>query len=1435
MRLRRFWPFMASLALGGWLQTVGAGSPSSGAKPPPRAASSALTTLEQVRHLTQAEAKLAHPVKAEGLVTYHDPGRGLLFVQDQSAGVAIAVDNPRPEVAVGDWVDVDGVTDWRGANPVLAKASLRVMRKAPLPKPHELSAAALATGSEHCQWVETTGQVRTARGQDGRSELLLLINGKRLPATVYAWPDAEFRKLAGAEVKLTGVCYMATANGGQAAEVRILVPSFSHVTVVKPAPADAFGEPLTAIASIQNLAQPGTAVQRVRVEGLVTRYEAGVELLVKDRTGATVVRTAQTNEMRLGTWVNVVGYPEMQEGKVILADASFRRIGYGPWLEAGKESEVVVPDPDRAGLPLMTDIEKIRDLSPEEAGRYYPVRVKGVITFYDAKSFLCFVQGASEGIYILTEEAPLDVKTGDRVMVEGVTGPGDFAPVILQPKITVTGTAPPPRAKPVSYADLTTGKEDCQWVEIEALVNAIRPEQHCLVLQLTADGKNLEAFIPDAKNERWPSQLVDTKVRLNGVCATQFNGKRQFVQCNLYLPTVACILTEQPPPDDPLGLAVRPVRSLLKFQPRQESGHRQLVHGVVTARLGDAAFYAQDESGGILVRSESPTPCEPGDLVAASGFPMADGYTPSLHHAQVLKRGRTSLPAPAEPPIDELWEGRHDGAFVQVKGRVVDLYVKDQQARLGLRVGEHYFEAVIYSKGGTLRALPLESLVQVRGAAAALITEQGEPRGCLLHVDSDRDVAVLERPSWWTTRRLQQGLFGGGLLSAAGVAWLLLLHRRVRAQTEVIRQRLEHEAAIEHRYEQLFENANDIVFTADLDGRFTSVNRAAESISGYTREEALGLSILDIAASEHRSSVAQRLAARISGTDMPPVEVQILAKDGRRIEVEVDTRLLMQDGKAIGVQGIARDVTERKRAVDLLRRSEVRFEKAFRSSPIAISITTLSEGRYLDANDSFLRLVGYSREDILGRTSLELGIWADPADRQRMVESLNQRQSVREMEMRLRAKGGQLHDTLASLEMIELGAECCVLGTIFDITQRLQLEAQLRHAQKMEVVGQLAASVAHDFNNLLTIIHGYSALLLSERNSPAEAGEALKQISEAAQRGSNLTRQLLAFSRHQVLQPEDLNVNDLIQNMDRMLLRVLGEDIALQINCAAHLPDVHADGGMLEQVILNLVVNARDAMPRGGLLVLRTEAVEVAADRARQNPEAAPGRHVCLTVSDTGTGMDAPTLARLFEPFFTTKEVGKGTGLGLATAYGIVKQHKGWMEVSSRAGAGSTFTLFLPALAVSRRKSAPATPPATAHAQGKETVLLVEDEEALRRLAAQVLQRNGYQVLQAGSGPEALDVWRHHAGTIDLLLTDMVMPGGMGGRELAERIKAEDTKVCVVYTSGYSLEAISRDSFLEAGVNFLAKPYRLRALTQVVRDSLDSRPASAPPSFRPVT
>ena len=653
-------------------------------------------------------------------------------------------------------------------------------------------------------------------------------------------------------------------------------------------------------------------------------------------------------------------------------------------------------------------------------------------------------------------------------------------------------------------------------------------------------------------------------------------------------------------------------------------------------------------------------------------------------------------------------------------------------------------------------------------------------------------------------------------------AEMLATNRRLEAE---VKTRESAESALYKSQQKLLMHVQQTplgVIDWSLNGDAVSWNPAAEVIFGWTAEEIIGRSWRDLVvpseASDDLEKQWEALKERQGGTHLIN---QNVTKDGRTITCEwFNTQLVDEEDNVVGIASLVQDITQRMQAEAALRQSEERFSKAFEASPAAVGIMTIEDGRFLDVNNNFVKLFDHPRESIVGSTDLKLGLWQAEADRQRLFKLLIKDRSVADFECSLKTAQGSVRATLLSAESVKLGEKNCVLMQVHDLTERMSLEEQLRQSQKMEAIGQLAAGVAHDFNNILTIISGHTGLLKAVAFADVEDSESVAEIGAAAERAANLTRQLLAFSRKQVMQPATVDLGAVVSDSAKMLKRLVGETIAVETEFADPPPLTEADVGMIEQIVLNLSVNARDAMPEGGVLTVRTRHRVVDDAEAERNPEAYAGRFVCLSVTDTGCGMDKETQARIFEPFFTTKEVGKGTGLGLATVYGIVKQHRGWIELDSTVGAGTTFSIVFPAAEAdvgntTRMRKSDAT------RGGDECILVAEDEAPLRKMLSRTLHRFGYKVLEAGDGPTALAVWKDHLDEIDLLLTDMVMPDGMNGRDLAESIHADRPGVPVIYTSGYTPELFGENGEMDKEIVFVAKPYRMATVVDLIRQVLD--------------
>ncbi|MBP9900891.1 MAG: response regulator [Verrucomicrobia subdivision 3 bacterium] len=612
--------------------------------------------------------------------------------------------------------------------------------------------------------------------------------------------------------------------------------------------------------------------------------------------------------------------------------------------------------------------------------------------------------------------------------------------------------------------------------------------------------------------------------------------------------------------------------------------------------------------------------------------------------------------------------------------------------------------------------------------------------------------------------------------------------------------------ASENRYLSVVASIKEVVFQISEFGYWSFLNPAWTEITGFGVADTLGKSFLDFFHPDDRDPARGRFVKLVNGeSDNSSFEARLLTRQGEPRWAELNLRLTRDEaGLVLGAAGSLSDITERKQA-------EVKVQKlaAFpRVNPNPVlEFTATAELSF--TNDAAVELArSLGKGHIL--EILPTGVAGMVTDcLTRGVKRLREQVVI--------------NDRTISWSFFPVADSHVVHCYGNEITEMLSLETQYRHAQKLESVGQMAAGIAHDYNNVLTIIQGYADCLLVKVNGDESMANPLKQISGAARRATVLTRKLLTFSRKQVIQARPLSLNAVLADFGKMLPRLLGEDIVLKTNYADKLPSIKADDGMIEQVVMNLAVNARDAMPKGGCLTVATTATEIRADYVAHRPEARVGAFVTLTVQDTGCGMEAKTLARIFEPFFSTKEVGRGTGLGLATVYGIAKQHQGWVEVTSEVGKGTTFRVFFPALNVVAVETDDQNDSLLIARGGRETILLVEDEPLLRELVAKVLKEYDYRVLEAETGVEALRVWDASQGKVDLLLTDMVMPGGITGAELAQQLRKRKSDLRVIYSSGYSTE-IGGKSLSENDPMFLAKPYRPPQLAQRVRKCLDNPP-----------
>ena len=647
------------------------------------------------------------------------------------------------------------------------------------------------------------------------------------------------------------------------------------------------------------------------------------------------------------------------------------------------------------------------------------------------------------------------------------------------------------------------------------------------------------------------------------------------------------------------------------------------------------------------------------------------------------------------------------------------------------------------------------------------------------------------------------------------------------------------------------------------DGCFVDVNDYFCTVSGYSREEIIGHSSEDLnmwISPEGRGFIFTKLTQE---GRMLNEEVQLRDKSGNILDMYFSAERL-KIGANEYLLTMSSDITDHKKAREIIRKqkedlerinrelkqtlqelmrknvqldvsrqelvaaneklrlSEEKFSKAFCLGPVIITISSVADGRYVEVSDYFLKTTGYAREEVIGRTAIELSVWNNEKDRKNIIEALQTTGVVRDRPLQFRSKHGDVFLMLYSAEIISIGEVPHIVSVAVDITERQKaleererLENQLRQAQKMESVGRLAGGVAHDFNNLLTAIMGNTDMAMAVTEPGGKIQSKLEVIMKASESAADLTRQLLAFSRKQVIEPQVIDLNDIIRYMSKMLARMIGENIHLTTNIHVPVAKIMADPGQVEQVIVNLVVNARDAMPEGGRVIMEVGETEFDVAYCNRHPYVLPGTYISLSVSDTGMGMTDDVSRKIFEPFFTTKPLGKGTGLGLATVYGAVKQNNGSIEVYSAPGQGTSFKIYFPKVA-DQAEIAAADNMHDVVCGGSETILLVEDDSLVRDFALDALRRLGYHVIEAASAEEALSVSGAFGKEIHLLLSDVILPG-MNGKALADALTILRPDMRVLFTSGYTGDIIAHHGILKEGIAFIEKPYTIGSLSKKIR------------------
>ena len=1511
-------------------------------------ATALVSSVAELQDLPADEALNDIPVRISATVLYHDVGWRNLFLQDGGRRLYLSAIDNQTQFESGDLVEVSGSTDIESGRIQVYKPQLRFLSHGPVPKP--LKSTIRDLRQNWGAWVELEGTVKYVGVNKGRLLLNLEQAGERFQVTCLN-PNAgdNYYWLVDAHLRLRGV--NGTDFNINPVLNHLFTPGFTNITILAAGSTNFMRLPTVTVKSLLAMGANRTANSRVHLQGVAADIRQSGAISLTDSTGTILVKIPNNMVPDTQEAINVWGYPVFSQGQILIEDGIIQLVS----IKTPYPRNATQPSQEDARNPtptLITKVKELRALAADVAVKKIPIRFRGVLTYYDSDWKNVFFHDGEEGIYLFLKEYPTNLFCSQQVEVTGVTDPGMYAPTVAEGVLRLFGAAKKlPEPTRATLSELRTGAFDSQWVETEGVVSDVDSKPRHLQLEVRAQSGRFKAIIPNYDDET-PTNLIGARVLLRGACGADMGWDRtKLVGINLNMATLSAPFFEilKPSPRDLFEAKAVEIQSLFLYNPALSSGQMVKISGRVTLIESGLDLYLQDATGGLHVQLLRPEVVRLGDVIEVIGFPTSNNGAISITDGRlrILESGRPVTPVEVENIEKILYTQVYDNQLIRLKAYLLEPVLPQDRPQLKLETGASMFIATLEQSGPNkpMPALQPGSLLELTGICILQVGEERRPNNFRLLLRNTDDIRLVQGPNWWTPQRTFRGLLILVAFAGAAMGWVWLLQRSVREKTAQIKEQIKQEEVLESRYRELFENANDLFLTMDLQGRCTSLNRAAERFFGYTRQEAQGMSFTDVVVPGQVEMVRGRLQTLLNGRTPETIELKVIQKSKKIAIIEINARVFHKNGQPAGLQAIGRDVTERTQFAQALEHernllrilidhmpdsvfvkdSQERFlitNKAYgrmRGNEVADAyigktvfdlfpaemadrfhqddllilkqeksffnheektIDAQGAARWLvttkvplkDSQNDVIGLVGISRDITEQKEKekrlrqLSIAVEQSPAsivitDTKGVIEYVNPKfteqtgyslEAIRGKNMRIlkpdssqqsvylelwsnvsagrewkgelqnRKADGRLFWESAHISPIKnaTGEATHFLGIYEDITERRSLEAQLRQSQKMESVGQLAAGVAHDFNNILTVIQGHAEMLHAEPSITSENREALDQITSSAKRAANLTRQLLLFSRKQAMQPQALDLSHLIGDLGKMLQRILGEQIEMHTTYQSDGIIIQADPGMVEQVIVNLCVNARDAMPDGGLLRLETNLVEFAENTPLPHAEARTGRFLCLSVADSGCGMDEPTLSRIFEPFFTTKPKGKGTGLGLATVYGIVKQHQGWVDVSSAPGKGTTFRIYFPA-AEKEVKASRDNPASETARGGSECILVVEDEDSLRLMVRMVLKRQGYRVICASSGLEALTLWKDCASDVDILLTDMVMPHGITGRQLADRLLAEKPFLKVIYSSGYSVDLASSGHMFQNGFNFLPKPYRPEDLVKIVRNCLD--------------
>jgi len=1278
------------------------------------------------------EAKRLLPVRMRGVVTYADFDWRMLFVQDSTAGVYVVGFDARKHLSTGDLVEVTGVSHPGAYSPFIAQASVKVLGSGDLPTPRVSSIAGLADGTSDGIWVEVRGVVGSALMEDGRLVLNLFENKDWLRVSV-PMGAPNWRDLVNSCVRVRGVCTASADDDRRLTGVELFVPSNANVIVEEPAPKDAFALPVLTVADALKATSGAT-----RIQGAVQFNAVNGSLWLRDGTGGIRLDALRTNDLKPGLILDVVGSPVRIEGEPAFREAVSRRVGiintnevWTGWMDSS----------DAGDTNRLTAIEQIRWLKAGDAARPNPVLIRCVVTYYDPDWGTLFVQDPTGGIFVNAGGPALDLKVGDWIELEGMTESGDYAPIITRPRFKSLGRAPLPRASRYSLRELMSGSQDSQRLCLEGVVHSVKMEWGHVTLNVAEPGGDFEVILPNFWDQPAPEKFVDAKIRLEGVCGTIFNQKRQLIGVRLFVPSLDFVKTEQDAPRDPFSLPLRTIGSLFQFTAGDEPDHRVRIRGTVTLnRLGQFTF-VQDDSGGIMVRSDVPEPLSPGDQVEVAGFPAAGNYTPVLNHAvwRKISSGTQaqSVPVTAEQALSADFDKEiFDARLVRLRARLLDVNIGSKEKLLVLQDGSAIFNASLEDAetNRLFSAIRNGSVLELTGVCSVQLDAAHSPKSIQLFLRSPADLLVLKKPSWWNAQRLGWTLVLLFTASLGGLAWVGSLRQQVRQRTRQLREEIAERCRTEEAlresqslYHSLVEHLPINVYRKDREGRYLFANSRFCQFRGKTADHVLGKTVFDLVPKE----LAEQFAAqdRVVMETGRPLELEEVCdqRGGETLQFHlVKSPVFGADGKIVGTQGMFFDVTLRKRAEAELSYERDLLRTFLEKSPDHVYFKDLNS-RFIRCSQTLAERCGLkSMAEIVGKSDFDFFAeeHARPAfeDEQSVIRT--GRPIVGKVEKEFWKDGGKVAWVLTTKVPLrdKAGQIVGTFGVSKDITAIKEGEAtlkeahqQLLQASRLAGMAEVATSVLHNVGNVLNSVN-VSATLVADNLRKSKSANLARVVALLGEhsadlgtfitvdpKGKQLPGYLAQLSEHLAREREVMakEIRDLRNNIEHIKEIVAMQQSFAKVSGVAEV--VHVinlvedalrmnDGSLTRhevQVVREYETHPREikiTVDRHKLLQILVNLVRNAKHACDESGRAEKqlivrvtngGDRVRIVMADNGVGIPPENLTRIFAHGFTTKK--DGHGFGLHSGALAAKEMGGTLNAhSDGVGRGATFTLELP-------------------------------------------------------------------------------------------------------------------------------------------------------------